>query len=289
MGVQDLNADVQQAVNRIQPFEKTAAVVEEFRQAGIEDINVDLMYGLPRQTVRKAADTVARTLTLEPDRIALFGYAHVPWMKKHMRLIDESELPDAPVRWSQFEAACEKLQEAGYVAIGMDHFARPGTPMAQAAGSGGLKRNFQGYTTDGAAILLGFGASAIGALEQGYVQNDPDVRGWRQAVAERGAATVRGRALARDDRIRRAIIERLMCDMTVDLQSVATEYGTCVTRFVADMARLDEMRRDGLVELSGTTVRMTPAGRPLVRAAAAAFDRYLNRADPATPRHARAV
>ncbi|NKB59263.1 MAG: oxygen-independent coproporphyrinogen III oxidase [Alphaproteobacteria bacterium] len=284
IGVQDLNADVQQAVNRIQPYDKIARVVAALNDAGVDDINVDLMYGLPHQTETKVSNTIDKTLRLAPDRVALFGYAHVPWMKKHMRLIGESALPDGSQRWRQFETAANRLRETGYIPVGMDHFARPGTALATAAEAGRLHRNFQGYTIDNAAALLGFGASAIGALPQGYVQNDPDVPRWHAAVVEQGLATIRGRALTDDDRERRAIIERLMCDMEVDLDEVATAHS-----YKPELNALSGMVRDGLVEIRGHTIRMTSMGQPLVRMAAAAFDRYLDRTGDAAPRHARAV
>jgi oxygen-independent coproporphyrinogen-3 oxidase len=289
IGVQDLNADVQRAVNRIQPYGMIARIVEALSGAGIHDINADLMYGLPRQTVDKVADTVDQVLRLSPARVALFGYAHVPWMKKHMRLIDESELPDGPARWAQFEAATEHLRKAGYIAIGMDHFARPGTALANAANAGALHRNFQGYTTDDSTVLLGFGASAIGALPQGYVQNDPDVRCWRSAITAGDLAIIRGRELTGDDRVRRAIIQRMMCDMVVDVDKVAKEFGGGSDDYALEFDKLNAMAQDGLVEISNTTIRMTPAGQPLVRAAAAVFDTYLDQSANAAPRHARAV
>lgn len=289
IGVQDLNPDVQQAVNRIQPYEQIANVATAFNEAGISDLNVDLMYGLPYQTEEKVARTVDKALQLEPNRVALFGYAHVPWMKKHMRLIDENMLPDAAQRWRQFETATDQLRKAGYVSIGMDHFARPGSSLAKAAETGRLHRNFQGYTIDGASALLGFGASAIGALPQGYIQNNPDVRGWRGAVAKEGLAAIRGRTLTNDDRVRRAIIERLMCDMAVDVGAVAKTFNGTSNDYTSAFDKLGGMVQDGLVEISGTSLRMTAAGQPLVRAAAATFDTYLNQASDATPRHARAV
>ncbi len=289
IGVQDLNDDVQRAVNRVQPFEKIAEIFSAFEASGIDDINVDLMYGLPRQTVEKVVQTVERMLQLEPEQVALFGYAHVPWMKRHMRLIDEALLPDISQRWAQSEAASQRLQDAGYQTIGMDHFARPDSVLAAAALSGNLHRNFQGYTTDGATALLGFGASAIGTLAEGYVQNDPDVRAWRQAISNGGLATARGRQLTGDDRARRDIIWRLMCDMSVDVERVALDHGVEPEPFHADLTALAPMRQDGLLELDGAKVRMTPAGRPLVRVAAAAFDRYLSNGDNSSPRHAKAV
>ena len=171
LGIQDLTPAVQRAVNRVQPFEMVADAVTALRQAGITQINFDLMYGLPTQTVDDVIDTVDRVVELTPDRLAVFGYAHVPWMKTHQRMINEVDLPDGPARWAQSEAAAERLVGHGYRRIGLDHFAAPGDAMTVAVDNGELRRNFQGYTTDGAEALIGFGASAIGALADGYVQN----------------------------------------------------------------------------------------------------------------------
>ncbi|MDH5750643.1 MAG: oxygen-independent coproporphyrinogen III oxidase, partial [Rhodospirillales bacterium] len=171
IGVQDFDPLVQQAINRIQPFDVTERVIGWLRKHGIENINMDLMYGLPHQTLARVEDMVAKTATLRPHRIALFGYAHVPWMKSHQKMIKEEDLPDANERWQQFELASERLVESGYVKLGLDHFALPDDDMAAALNENRLHRNFQGYTVDEAPVMLGFGASAIGSLPQGYVQN----------------------------------------------------------------------------------------------------------------------
>ena len=182
IGVQDLTPEVQRAVNRIQPHQMTARCVEQLRRHGVASLNLDLMYGLPHQTVAGTTATVERILELAPDRIALFGYAHVPWMKKHQKLIREDALPGAEERWAQFRAAADRLSEAGYVAVGLDHFARPHDAMAEALRAGTLRRNFQGYTVDRATALLGLGASAIGGLPQGHLQNAPNVRDYKAAI-----------------------------------------------------------------------------------------------------------
>ncbi len=289
LGVQELDAGVQRAVNRIQNYEMIARLVSQLRESGIDDINMDLMYGLPRQTVASVNDTIDKVMPLAPSRIALFGYAHVPWMKKHMRLIDESQLPDSNARWTQFEAATGRLRGHGYVAVGMDHFSHPDSAMAKALAGGTLRRNFQGYTTDTSTTLLAFGASAIGSLPGGYVQNETDIRHWQAAIAEGGFATIRGCALTDDDRLRRAIIERLMCDMEVDVDAVIRQYGGDAAAFADAFDILEPMIRDGLVETAGMALRMTPVGKPLVRAAASAFDHYLHAGDSETPRHSSAI
>jgi oxygen-independent coproporphyrinogen-3 oxidase len=289
IGVQNLNRDVQKAVNRIQPLALIERIFARLSDAGIRDINVDLMYGLPRQTDAGIMATIDQILPLGPAQISLFGYAHVPWMKKHMRLIDEAALPDAQARWAQHRAAGGRLIDAGYIPIGMDHFARPGSVLARAAASGALHRNFQGYTADTSPVLLGFGASAIGRLPQGYVQNDSAVAGWGTALRDGRFATRRGIALSDDDRIRRAIIERLMCDMTVNVDAVVLDHGGNPGEYVPMLEKLSDMARDGLVTIAGATVRMTPRGRPLVRAAAAAFDGYLDAPEDAALRHVSAI
>jgi len=286
LGVQDVNPDVQEAINRVQPVAVTQAAVDALRDAGVDALNVDLMYGLPGQDDDHVAATVAATLDLAPDRIALFGYAHVPWMKRHQRLIPEDKLPDGAARARQSALAADLLGAAGYVAIGLDHFARPDDPLARAARRGTLRRNFQGYTTDAAAALLAFGPSAIGALPQGYVQNAPDLRAWRAAVHDGGLATVRGVALTPDDRLRRAVIERLMCGFQVDVGAVAAAHATPADTFAAELDGLADLAADGLVEVDDGAVRVTELGRPFLRVVASRFD---GRLAAGQGRHSRAV
>jgi oxygen-independent coproporphyrinogen-3 oxidase len=286
LGVQDLDPAVQQAVNRIQPRAMTEQVVDWCRELGIGGVNIDLMYGLPHQTVDGVAATAQAIADLVPDRIAIFGYAHVPWMKPNQRLIDETALAGAWERWRQAEAAAEVLVAAGYRPIGLDHFARDDDALAQMEAAGRLHRNFQGYTDDQARTLIGLGASSIGDLGQGYVQNDPDVRNYMTTVADGRFATVKGVALDAEDRLRRAVIERLMCDFEVDLGALARSYGMTPDCFAADKAALHSLASDGLVEVAGDHVQVVEAGRPLIRVVAAAFDAYLGRGEG---RHSRAV
>jgi oxygen-independent coproporphyrinogen-3 oxidase len=286
LGVQDFDPEVQRAINRWQPYDMTAAAVEALRAAGIVNLNFDLIYGLPRQTVASIIDTVDRAVALAPQRVALFGYAHVPWMKAHQRLIPEDTLPNGPERWAQAMAAAQRLQAAGYRWIGLDHFALPSDSMAVAAAGGRLQRNFQGYTTDSSQTLIGLGASAIGALPQGYVQNSTDIRVWSAAVLGGQPAVVRGIALDADDRLRRHVIERLMCDLAVDLDQAACSFGQESGYFDAERAQLDALVADGLIEFDGRRIVLTDLGRPLMRLVAAVFDRYL---EPAAGRHSRAV
>ena len=286
LGIQDFDPLVQEAIGRIQSFATTRRVAQWLKEAGIHAINLDLLYGLPHQTVDKVAKTLRQALALAPARIALFGYAHVPWMKKNQSLIDEQALPGPAERVAQFAAAQDILQAAGYVAIGLDHFARADDAMAVSLANGTLRRNFQGYTTDSADALIGLGASAIGALPQGYVQNAADTAAWSRAIAAGHLATVRGIRLSADDRARRTIIERLMCDMEVDLESAAMAHGVAASDFADEIDAAVPLAADGLVAIDGTRVRITEAGRPYARVVCALFDRYLNAAQQ---RHARAL
>ena len=282
LGVQDFTPRVQAAVNRVQPFAMVAEAVGWLRDAGIGGISFDLMVGLPHQTEADVARSVALAASLAPDRVAVFAYAHVPWLRKHQRLIDESALAGAAGRAAQAACAAEKLLAHGYRRIGMDHFARPDDALA----GEGLKRSFQGYTDDDATALLGFGASAISTLPQGYAQNATAVGDYRQRIAAGGLATVRGIALDDRDRAARAIIERLMCDFAADIDGICETHGVGHGQALADPALLAALTRDGLVETTGTSVRITAAGRPFVRTIASCFDAYLKR-DGA--RHAQAV
>ena len=286
LGVQDFDPAVQTAIGRVQPYERVADAVSALRGAGIEAINFDLMYGLPHQSAQTIRHTVELAHGLKPSRIALFGYAHVPWFKKHQRLIDEAALPGAGARIALERTAREALAQRGYEAIGLDHFARVDDSMAIAARTGGLRRNFQGYTTDTADTLIGLGASSIGRMPQGFVQNAPDVGHWRRAIEAGQLPVVRGKALDAEDRLRAAVIERLMCDYEVDLADVAAGFGADVGRLADGEERLGELVADGLVTLARHTVKVTDAGRPFVRVAAAAFDTYLA---AATARHSVAV
>ena len=286
IGVQDCDAKVQKAINRIQPFDETKTVIESLRDHGIHAINIDLIYGLPHQTTEGIKRTIDAVLTLEPDRLAVFGYAHVPHFKKHQELIEQAALPGIAERLEQFEAMQDSLTAAGYVAIGIDHFARPDDSMAVAQRSGALARNFQGYTVDSAPALIGFGASAIGALPQGYVQNETDVPNYRKAIESGRLPIAKGVALNDDDRTRRAVIERLMCDLEVDLEAECARFGEHATKFTAELDALEPLKREGVVEVSGSMLRVPKQARSHVRLVAAAFD---SRLKASGARHALAV
>jgi oxygen-independent coproporphyrinogen-3 oxidase len=284
--VQDFDAKVQRAVGRTQSFATTADCAAQLRDIGVRSINLDLIYGLPYQTEASVAATVERALDLTPDRVAVFGYAHVPWMKKQQALLPETALPDSVARFTQCQAAARVLRDAGFAMAGLDHFARPGNALAEAARTGGLRRNFQGYTTDDAPVLLGLGASSIGSLEPGYVQNAPSVPRWREMVREGRLPVARGIALTPADRLRRDVIERLMCDLAVDLGEVTARHGAETVALMDAAPALQAMATDGLVRWNGQLVIVTEAGRPFVRCVAAAFDTYFR---AGTGRHAVAV
>jgi oxygen-independent coproporphyrinogen-3 oxidase len=277
LGVQDFEPRVQETIRRVQSFEQTAQVAAWLRGAGVKGLNLDLMYGLPYQTAESVTRSVELALKLDPDRIALFGYAHVPWMKRHQALLPEEALPDAVARVEQREAASAAILKAGYVQIGIDHFTKPDDSMALRQRDGTLHRNFQGYTTDGASALIGFGTSAIGSLPQGYVQNAPTTAAYREAVMGGRLPIVRGVALTNEDRLRRGIIERLMCDFEVELDGIAREFGIGSSAFAPEIEALDALAQDGLVFRDGLTIAVPEGSRALVRNVCAVFDRYLDR------------
>ncbi|MDK9696433.1 MAG: oxygen-independent coproporphyrinogen III oxidase [Siculibacillus sp.] len=286
LGVQDFDPTVQKAIGRIQPIETVERAVAALRGAGITAINFDLMYGLPHQTPETIRRTIELTHEFAPSRIALFGYAHVPWFKKHQRLIDEASLPGANARFELEQTARAALATFGYEAIGLDHFALAGDEMAVKARSGELHRNFQGYTTDEAKTLIGLGCSSIGKMADGFAQNDPDIGRWRRAVDAGRLPIAKGRALDADDRLRADIIERVMCDYAVDVDAACARHGVSRAAVADAFERLIEPARDGLVEVDDARITVTEAGRPLVRIVAAAFDVYLARA---AARHSVAV
>jgi oxygen-independent coproporphyrinogen III oxidase len=245
------------------------------------------MYGLPYQTAAELKATVEQTVTLEPDRFALFGYAHVPWMAKNQRMIPEDALPTPLMRFEQSKVAGDALAAAGYQRIGLDHFARPGDSLAVAAREGRLHRNFQGYTADDAATLIAFGASSISALPGGYVQNIVETGAYTRAVSAGKLPVAKGIAFSGEDRLRAAIIERLMCDMEVDLDAVAARFAPAVPDFAGELAALRTFAEEGLIELDGNFILVKEAARPALRIVCAVFDTYL--AQSAAPRHAAAV
>jgi oxygen-independent coproporphyrinogen III oxidase len=286
LGVQSFDPKVQSAINRVQSFTQTADVTNSLRRAAIAGVNFDLIYGLPHQTVASCLETVRQCVELRPDRLSVFGYAHVPTFKKHQRKIDADLLPDSLERHEQASAISEALRNAGYVQVGLDHFALPGDAMAVALREGRLRRNFQGYTTDAGDVLIGFGASAISALPQGYVQNETQIRSYSEAIAGGRLATVKGYALTDDDRLRADIIERIMCDYSVDLGAICARHGLAPETMLNAAPRLNELISDGIVALDGASLAVAEHSRFLVRSVAAAFDAHL---DTSRQLHSRAV
>ena len=271
-GIQDFDVDVQAAINRVQSYDLTRRAVDDFREAGVPSVNVDLVYGLPLQTRDSTTRTLEKVITLAPDRIALFGYAHLPQRIVHQRLIKDVDLPDAVERFAQSNRMANRLLEAGYVRIGLDHFAKPTDPLAQ----GSAQRNFQGYTTDATGALIGLGASAIGKLPQGYVQNCVPTGDYLRHVDDEGLATVRGHAFTSDDRIRSYVIDRLMCDLSFEGEALRTRFGSDAEPLVELADMVVDSDCDGLVEPTGDGFRVTPRGRTFIRSIAACFDDYLD-------------
>ena len=286
LGVQDFCPQVQAAIHRAQSYECVAGAVAALRDTGIQSINLDLMYGLPRQSPASIETTIAQALSLAPDRLSLFGYAHVPWLKPHQKLINATDLPDARMRLGMQRQAAALFEAAGFQRLGLDHFAKPEDGLAGAAAQQRLRRNFQGYTADAASVLLGLGASAIGRLPQGYVQNAADVAQWQNQIEAGALSVTRGIALGPDDIFRAEIIERLMCDFSVDLAEVAARHSRRLAEFGDAFARLAEMEADGIVSLEGPIVVVTEDGRDFVRSVCAVFDRYF---DGEGSRHAQGV
>ena len=268
--MQSFDPAVQRAINRIQPYELVEAAFNRLREAGVMKINADLLYGLPLQTEDSARASAEAAAALNPDRLAVFGYAHVPHMKSHQRLIKDEDLPAAKARLKQADAMEAALIECGYALIGIDHYAKPDDPMTRALETGTLRRNFQGYTTDKAETLIALGASAIGQTPQGHVQNKADVRNWMLDVDAGRLPVGKGVAVSREDAMRAAIIEQVMTYLSVDPDAVAACYG-----LPAPQANLEGLIASGVVTIESGRILVNPAYRPLARLVAAAFDGYL--------------
>lgn len=274
LGVQDFQDDVQRIVNREQPYEQVATLCGWLREAGISRINFDLMYGLPLQTPATVAETARQVCGLGPQRMALFSYAHVPQIKPHQQPLEAYGLPDKQTLLAMDDAARAVFADAGYVAIGMDHFARPEDPLAQAMREGRLHRNFQGYTDDTASTLLGLGASSISQTPDGFFQNEKETRAWQAKVAAGELATVRGILTTPEDRLRAAVIENLMCHFTVDLAALCRQHGFAEDVFAADSGTLRPYAEGGIIALEGSKITLTTPHRMAIRVIAYAFDRY---------------
>jgi oxygen-independent coproporphyrinogen-3 oxidase len=277
MGIQDFHLEVQQAINRVQPLEMTRDLIEGARRLGFDSINVDLIYGLPLQTAERFAHTVEQVVALAPDRVAMFSYAHVPWLRKQQGAL-ATRLPEGMEKFRIFRAGLEHFMDAGYQYIGMDHFARPNDELAVAQRERTLHRNFQGYTTKAGADLYGMGVSAISGISGSYAQNDRDVATYRNLVESRGIATMRGYRLTSDDVLRRAVINRILCHGVLVKNEIEREFGIDFDRtFAAELERLVPFIDDGLVDLEGDSIGTSLLGRIFIRNIAMVFDPYLEK------------
>lgn len=286
LGVQDIDEKVQQAVNRIQPLSLIEEVYGWFRAEGFSSINLDLMTGLPHQTLDGYRKTLAEIVRLNPDRLAVFGYAHVPWLKKHQKLIVQSDLPNFATRMAMQELILDTLETAGYVHIGMDHFAKPEDELVKAQRGKTLWRNFQGYTTHRHADIYAFGASSISQTEDIYAQNEKRPDGYQKLVGEQGLATVKGYRMTTDDKIRRDVITELMCDLSLSKAAIESRWNIGFDDYFADSLRaLEPLQADGLVEADAKEIRVTALGRLFLRNIAMGFDAYLNAPKKDAPRY----
>jgi len=276
LGVQDFDTQVQEAVNRIQSVEQTRQAVESARRHGVTAIGFDLIYGLPRQTLQSFNLTLDTTVALRPSRIAVYGYAHMPSMVKAQRQIDAAELPSTSERLELLKLTVERLTAAGYVYIGMDHFALPDDPLAMALADGVLHRNFQGYSTQPDCDLVGLGVSSIGKVGDAYVQNAKSLDEYYDRVERHQLAVTRGVNLTGDDRVRRDVIQRLMCQGVVDCAAIERDHCIVFGDYFADeLARLQTFRTDGLLDEIGSCIVVSNRGRFMVRNIAMVFDAYV--------------
>ncbi|TGD67654.1 oxygen-independent coproporphyrinogen III oxidase [Tabrizicola sp. WMC-M-20] len=288
IGVQDFDPLIQKAIGREQSYTLTLAVAEMIRDRGVHSLNADILYGLPHQTMARMSDSVRKLLTLSPDRVALYGYAHVPWMSRRQQMIPSDSLPTPQERLRLFETAAELFCGDGYTSVGIDHFARPGDGMAQALKAGRLRRNFQGYTDDTAPVLIGLGASSISRFPQGFAQNVSGTSDYTKAIRAGRFSTHRGHVFAGEDRMRARIIEALMCDFHVSRAEILRDFDCAPDR-------LDAMLRDaaeafgGMVTVDAGGLTIPPAARPLTRMVARAFDAYDQHGVPNKAQHSIAV
>lgn len=295
VGVQDFAPEVQQAVNRIQSVEETRRVIDAARASGFSSISLDLIYGLPRQNLDSFARTLDQVLALSPDRLSVYSYAHLPHLFKPQRRIHAEELPSPELKLALLGLAIRRLEQAGYVYIGMDHFAKPGDELAHAQRVGKLHRNFQGYSTQAELDLLAFGVSSISNVGNCYAQNAKTIDEYTEMLTKDKLPTARGAHLSAEDHLRRRVIQRLMCDFQLDLRTLAAQHGVdAETTFAADLQRLGPLQDAGLVTRDGADglhLRVTPKGRLLVRVVAMQFDAYLHqpREQVLQPRYSRVI
>ena len=288
LGVQDVNPQVQKAVNRIQPREMTEAVLNEARKIGFRSINLDLIYGLPYQTPASFAETLEAVIEMSPDRLSVFSYAHLPQRFYPQTRIQGDTLPSPQEKLTILHNTINRLLEAGYEYIGMDHFAKPDDTLAVAQREGRLHRNFQGYTTHAECDLVSLGVSAIGQTDDAYFQNNHDLPSWEASIDAGQLAITKGVTLTRDDRIRRWVIGQLICQFRLDRQQFAREWSEDFDRYFADeLHRIRPMVKDELIADDGSALQVQPAGRLLIRAICQIFDLY--RKEGASQRFSRII
>lgn len=288
IGVQDLDERVQKAVNRVQPAAMIAEVYGWARELGFASINMDLIVGLPHQSMASFSRTLDQVLEWSPDRLAVFSYAHVPWLKKHQKLIREADLPDFATRLELQQLIHDRLNAAGYVNIGMDHFAKPEDELVQAQQAKTLWRNFQGYTTHKDCDIYAFGASSISQTQAVYVQNEKNLKRYQERAVAGHLPVERGLRLTHDDQLRRDLISRIMCDLELNYDDFAAVWEIDFeTYFAAELAELPPLAADGLITLSASGFQVTDLGRIFLRNIAMCFDRYLRQAGEAQPRYSR--
>lgn len=276
LGVQDVNPQVQLAVNRVQPTEQTRAVLERSRELGFRSINMDLIYGLPHQTELSFAETLETVIAMSPDRLSVFNYAHLPDRFRSQKHIRAEDLPSAETKLAILQNSINRLLDAGYVYIGMDHFAKPDDELAIAQASGKLHRNFQGYTTHADCDLVAMGVSAISQIGNVYYQNEHDIAAYSQAVMQQQHAVKRGVQLNTDDHIRRAVITELICQFELDKRSIEQRFAIDFDQYFADeQDELSQFASDGLIQLQSDAISVTSAGRLLIRRICMAFDAYI--------------
>ncbi|CAN7339302.1 oxygen-independent coproporphyrinogen III oxidase [Pseudoxanthomonas sp. LjRoot168] len=291
LGVQDFDPGVQKAVNRLQGVEETLSIVAACREHGMRSVNIDLIYGLPKQTRDGFARTLEIVLDARPDRIAVYSYAHLPQLFKPQQRIADADLPDREIKLALLQGAIERLVAAGYVYIGMDHFALPDDELARAQARGDLHRNFMGYTTHAESDLIGLGVSAISHIGDSFSQNPRDIASWERAIDDGRMPVWRGMPLDRDDVLRAEVIQELMCHGRLDYARIGRRYDIVFTDYFADaLSRLAPLADDGLLTFTRVGIQATPKGRLLLRVIAMCFDRYLPAApSPDTPRFSRTI
>lgn len=278
LGIQDFDAGVQKAINRIQSFDMVKKQVEVLRRNDIHNINFDLIIGLPEQTLATVTETLDKVTQLQPSRVAVFPYAHVPWMKKHQKLLEKYQLPETNLRYEMTKLVEGRLRSAGYESIGIDHFARPDDPLVRALKNGSIRRNFQGYTDDPARTILGFGLSSISQFYDAYTQNTTDAPSYRKTVEAGELPLARVITLTQEDQIRRKLIEELMCNFTINFENYKS--------ISMPLSAVGLLEQDGLIEMDGSQLQVTQVGKTFVRIIASQFDPYFK---VESNRHAKAV